>query len=115
MVSPNTVNVKKARKFQRKLKSQLPLKSIEYAALLRDDFTTNSEAEAINTEILGGELKDADVIIIVDTIDSAKTLNVLVKRIIKSGGRRVYVCASHGYYDDGNYNDIKLLIIFWLL
>ena len=94
------------------MKSQLPLKSIEYAALLRDDFTTTSEAEAISTEILGGELRDADVIIIVDTIDSAKTLNVLVKRIINGGGRRVYVCASHGYDDDDDDDDD---VLRWLL
>ena len=98
VVSPNTVNVKKARKFQRKLKAQLPSKSVEYAAFLRDDFLSTSDQEAINTAILGDEVSGTDVIIVLDTVDSAKTLNVLVDRILKIGARKVYVCASHGLF-----------------
>ena len=37
-------------------------------------------------------------------IDSAKALNVLVKRII-NGGRRVHVYASHGYDNDDDDDD----------
>ena len=89
VVSPNTVNVKKARKFQRKLKALLPNSSIDYAAFLRDDFMADSDAEAVHTAILGNDVKDSDVIIIVDTIDSARTLNLLCERLIKSNARKV--------------------------
>lgn len=56
IVSPNTVNVKKARKFQRKLKALLRDKSVEYAAILRADFTSTSDDEANSSEILGSDV-----------------------------------------------------------
>jgi len=96
VVSPNTVNVKKARKFQRKLKALLPNSSIDYAAFLRDDFMADSDSEAVHTAMLGNDVQDSDVIIIVDTIDTGRTLNLLCERLVKAGARKVYVCASHG-------------------
>jgi ribose-phosphate pyrophosphokinase len=103
IVSPNTINLKKAIKFQRKLQVERPESAISHSVFLRDNVheiqSQTSLAEAVNAEMLGG-VSGADVVIMTDTVGSGKTLVVLSDRLLGAGARRVFVCASHGLLTD---------------
>jgi len=110
IVSPNTEFVKKAKRFQRKLKALTGLEKIEYAAFLEDDrVDTNITAGAsstlyntgrfTNTQLMGN-VRGADVIIIDDIVDTAGSLSLLCRQLVKEGAKRVFVCASHGLFSE---------------
>jgi ribose-phosphate pyrophosphokinase len=70
VVAPNTEFVKKARKFQKKLKANTDLKSVEYATFLRNDSNPDSFVNNKNIQLpeLLGDVNGADVILIDDYI-----------------------------------------------
>lgn len=94
VVSPNTECVKKARKFQKKLKASTKLEKVENALFMHDPNRTDSKA---SSEFLGN-VQDADVIIVDDIVDTARSLSILCHRLRKEGARRVFICASHGLF-----------------
>jgi phosphoribosylpyrophosphate synthetase len=68
VVSANTECVKKARKFQRKLKASTGLEDVEYAVFMRaEDTQWGGNAAGRGSELLG-DVKGADVIIIDDVV-----------------------------------------------
>lgn len=94
VVAPNSELVKKATKFQRKLKSVRPEWALDSAVFLRTD------AEPTSTASFLGDVKGKDVVLIEDYIDSAQHITVLTNRMLKEGARKVYVFASHGLFSD---------------
>ena len=118
VVSANNQCVKKARKFQRKLKAASGLDEVDYAVFLGDASHKQSSHDLL------GDVRGADVIIIDDIVgklcvvrfelfclprilpvcfllvaaDTAAQLAVLTRRIKLDGAKRVWVCASHGLF-----------------
>lgn len=106
IVSPNTELVKKAKKFQSKLSNLRPTQEIDCAAFLRSD-SDLSYLKGAPLE-LQGDVRGKDVVLIEDYIDSAVHISILCNRLLKEGANRVYVAASHGYFDDKSINLINL-------
>jgi ribose-phosphate pyrophosphokinase len=75
VVAPNTEMVKKAKKFQRKLKSFRPEWTVDTAAFLRTD------AESVNVTNLLGDVKGKDVVLIEDYIgkDFQRDLKLIIE------------------------------------
>eukprot|EP01031_Cornospumella_fuschlensis_P029428 gene29428-35520_t len=97
VVSPNTEYTKKARKFQKKLRSILPPDStVDRAVFLRSDAETVKGAQLE----IQGDVRNKDVILIEDYIDSTVHLTILANKLLRDGARRVFICASHGYFDE---------------
>lgn len=107
IVSPNTELVKKAKKFQSKLSNLRPSQEIDCAAFLRSD-SDLSYLKGAPLELQGDDVRGKDVVLIEDYIDSAVHISILCNRLLKEGANRVYVAASHGYFDDKSINLINL-------
>lgn len=111
VVSANTECVKKARRFQRKLKETTGLDDVEYAVFMRDDsywaqMGVGAKAStAPNQSQLLGEVRGADVIIIDDIVDSAGQLSMLCRQLHREGAGRIFICASHGLFT-GNSTEL---------
>lgn len=106
IMSSNTELVKKARKFQYKLKQVRSDLSVDCGAIMRND----SDPLPLNGNNLDvkGDVKGKDVILIEDYIDSAVHLSMLCSRLMKDGARKVYICASHGWFDKNAMDLIDL-------
>lgn len=91
IVSPNGENIKRARKFHKKLKTATKLDNIQYATSIHDNINLH------NSEILGN-VNGADVIIVADVVDSAVGITGLSGKLAKNGARRIFVCAPHGLF-----------------
>ena len=125
VVSANSQCVKKARKFQRKLKQASGLDEVDYAVFIGDATQKPSPHDLL------GDVSGADVIIIDDIVgktfmftrkyfhfsfltfifvhpfviaifltDTAAQLSVLCRRIKREGAGRVFICASHGLFTE---------------
>lgn len=105
IVAPNAEYIKKARKFQKKLKSSLNLESVDTAVFFSDG-AANKDKNL--EELLGGKVKGADVIIVDDIVDTAGDLSILCRRLKKEGARRVFVVASHGLFTSNSSQLIDL-------
>lgn len=106
IVSPNTELVKKAKKFQSKLSNLRPTQDIDCAAFLRSD-SDLSYVKGAPLE-LQGDVRGKDVVLIEEYIDSAVHISILCNRLLKEGANRVYVAASHGYFDARSIDLISL-------
>lgn len=106
IVSPNIELIKKAKKFQSKLSHLRPTQEIECAAFLRTD-SDLSYVKGAPLE-LQGDVRGKDVVLIEEYIDSAVHITILCNRLLKEGANRVYVAASHGYFDSKSVGLIKL-------
>jgi ribose-phosphate pyrophosphokinase len=91
IVSPNGENIKRARKFHKKLKIATKLDNIQYATSIHDNINLH------NSEILGN-ITGADVIIVADVVDSAVGITGLSGKLSKNGARRIFLCAPHGLF-----------------
>jgi len=109
IVAPHTEYIKKARKFQKKLKQACPHLEMDYAAFFQEDQWSSGPgvSRAATSEFLGN-VAGADVVIVDDIVDTAGSLSVLCRRLKKEGARRVYVCASHGLFSEDSMNLIDL-------
>lgn len=109
VISPNTENVKRARRFQQKL-SEVTGKSVETAAFLPSDENSPNQIRDPNNscaEILG-DVRGADVVIVDDVVETAWTLTVLCRRLVKEGARRVFIAAPHGLFSKHSMDLIDL-------
>lgn len=108
IVSPNTEFVKKAQKFQKKLKTESGL-DVDYAAFMYDppDEMKSVTNYADYSELLGN-VKDADVVIVEDLVNTAAELSILCKRLMKEGARRVFVSGNHGLFTGNSMELIDL-------
>eukprot|EP00595_Chromulina_sp_UTEXLB2642_P000471 CAMPEP_0196761164 /NCGR_PEP_ID=MMETSP1095-20130614/314_1 /TAXON_ID=96789 ORGANISM="Chromulina nebulosa, Strain UTEXLB2642" /NCGR_SAMPLE_ID=MMETSP1095 /ASSEMBLY_ACC=CAM_ASM_000446 /LENGTH=358 /DNA_ID=CAMNT_0042110347 /DNA_START=146 /DNA_END=1222 /DNA_ORIENTATION=- len=104
IVSPNTEYIKKAKKLELLLKQSHSNRHIDTAVILDNTHTNRLEG---NAEIVG-DVKDADVIIVDDFIDTATSLAILCRLLKKEGARRVFICASHGLFTQTSMELIDL-------
>ena len=110
IVSSNTEYIKKSRRFQESLKSLKGVESVGIAAFLTDysTYKNNDIHSALHTAHLLGDVDGADVIITDEVVESAGTLAVLCRILIKKGAKRVYLCASHGLFTKDSMELIRL-------
>lgn len=109
VVSPNTECIKKARKFQKKLKASTGIEDVGYAAFIHSNPCSGNKVslKAESSEFLG-DVNGADVVIVDDMVDTAGSLYTLCGRLKKGGARRVFVCASHGLFSNESMKLIDL-------
>ena len=105
VVSPNAECFKKARKFQRILAAKKKETADFDADIKLAAFIPNSSGSGpINTknlELVGAaNVKDADVIIVDDMIDTAGTLTDISHYLQSHGVKNIYVSASHGLFNE---------------
>lgn len=106
LVSPNTEFVKKAKKWQGKLANLRPNQEIDIGVFLRSD-SDISFVKGVPLEFQG-DVKGKDVLLIEDYIDSAMHISILCNRLLKEGANRVYVAASHAWFDDNSVDLVNL-------
>ncbi len=58
-----------------------------------------------------GNVKDKNIIILDDIIDTGKTIICLVKQLLKLGAKNIIVCATHGIFSSNSVNLINSLKI----
>lgn len=86
-VSPDAGGVERVRFFAKKLNADM--------ALIDKRRTQPNVAKAMNVV---GDVKNKDVIIIDDMIDTAGTLVEAAKALRREGAGKVYACATHGIF-----------------
>lgn len=121
VMSPNTEFVKKAKRFQRKLKEKVGHDvAIDYAAFLDDEINDQgllggderqSLVKAAEEDMLLGDVQDAEVIIIDDIVESGLGLAQLCRRLVRAGAAKIYVCASHGVFSTNSMELIDLSMV----
>ncbi|MDA2923798.1 ribose-phosphate pyrophosphokinase [Acidobacteria bacterium AH-259-L09] len=84
VVSPDAGGVEKARVYAKQFRASL--------AIIDKRRVGDNEAEVMH---IVGEVKDRDVIIIDDLIDTAGTLMRAMEAIVREGARRLFVAATH--------------------
>lgn len=92
VVSPDAGGVYRAKKFREGLDSQGHQTGL--AMIIKQRI----KAGEVGQMDLVGSVKDADVIIVDDMIDTAGTLCAAAKEIRQHGANRVYAFASHGLF-----------------
>ena len=93
IVSPDAGGVYRAKKFRDRLDFNYDIDA-QLAMIIKQ----RKKAGVIAQMDLVGSVKDSDVIIVDDMIDSAGTLCKAAEQIKKFGARRVYAFASHGIF-----------------
>ena len=122
VMSPNTEFVKKAKRFQRKLKERVGKDVIiDYAAFLDDEINDQegilggderqSLVKAAEEHLLLGDVQDAEVIIIDDIVESGLGLAQLCRRLVRAGAAKINVCASHGVFSHNSMDLIDLSMV----
>jgi ribose-phosphate pyrophosphokinase len=84
VISPDAGGVEKARAYAKKLATSL--------AIIDKRRVTENEAEVMH---IVGDIKDRNVIIIDDMIDTAGTLVRATEALVRDGARRVFAAATH--------------------
>lgn len=132
IVSPANEYVKKAKKFQKKLKNHA--RSVAHKRDVKVGFAVYLETGQDDEQIgqgassssksgnvkfkrvdeeggkrLLGDVKGASVIIIDDVVDATGTLPLLTRRLIKEGAAKVFICASHGVFTEKSMEIIDLM------
>jgi len=110
VVSANMELGKKAKKFQNKLRVLLPNMQIDYGVFVRSGSDHNMVKDPASLEFQGS-VKGKDVLVIEDYLDSAVPISLLIRRLVKEGARKVYLCAPHGSFDSNAIQLIDLLPI----
>jgi ribose-phosphate pyrophosphokinase len=97
--------LKKARKLQIGLKQDG--RNVQLAAFLRKIDSTEVRTSRELTRLLG-DVKDSDVIIVDDILDTGGTLSNICHRVKLEGAAKVYICASHGMFTENSMDIIRL-------
>ncbi len=84
MVSPDAGGVERTRAFAKRLKVEM--------AIIDKRRETPNEAQAMN---IIGHVKDRNVVILDDIIDTAGTITESAKALLDNGARRVLACCTH--------------------
>lgn len=87
LVSPDAGGVERVRFFAKKLNTDM--------ALIDKRRTHPNVAKVMN---IVGDVKNRDVIIIDDMIDTAGTLVEAAKALRREGAQKIYACATHGIF-----------------
>lgn len=106
IVSSDADYTKKARKLQKGLLAKGKLTDVGLAAFVHMEHHTGP-VDPHGSEFLGN-VSGADVIIVDDMVDSAGTLSILVRRLLKEGARKVYLCAAHGMFSGNAVELVQL-------
>jgi len=100
VVSPDAGGVPRAKKFRDKL-SKVGT-HCEFAMIIKQRAKQTSDNGKIVTGInkmnIIGEVKDSDVILVDDIIDTAGTLCKAAEELKNAGARKIYAFASHGVF-----------------
>lgn len=99
VVSPNEECLIKALKFERRLSQHYPKSNINLLAYVPKG--TSSLSVITDNEELTKEMtkvEGANVVIVDDVIDTARTISVLAQRFRDAGARSIHVVASHGIF-----------------
>jgi ribose-phosphate pyrophosphokinase len=109
VVAPNADCVKKAVKFKRKLSEVMDLEpdQIDHAVFLSAKGDTNLASKPAAAEFVG-DVKNADVIIVDEILETGKTLSILCQRLKRDGAKRVFLCSSHGIFSSDSMELIDL-------
>lgn len=100
IISPNPECVKKAKKFQEKLKVAANIDRIDYGVFLREiDNATSDSVNTANLDLLG-DVNGATVIIVDDVVDTNYPIKPLCDLLTKQGAKRIIICASHGLFTE---------------
>lgn len=91
VLAPNPECLRRGRVFQSGLNKWLPDSPARFAAFIRG---TGSNGDFTEADIVG-DVKDADVIVVDDMIDTSETLAKLTQLALNKGARKVYCFASH--------------------
>jgi ribose-phosphate pyrophosphokinase len=89
MVSPDAGGVERVRWYAKKLHTDI--------AMIDKRRTGPNIAEALN---IVGDVKDKNVIIVDDMIDTAGTLVEAVRTLKENGAKKIYTMATHGVFSD---------------
>jgi ribose-phosphate pyrophosphokinase len=112
VVAPNAGCVKKAQNFRTHFKAKSGMKNVEYATFVYESppVTNNLTTEylSISKSELLGNVNGADVVIVDNLVDTAGSLSILTRRLVKEGARKVYICANHGLFTDNSMELIDL-------
>lgn len=123
VVSATNQCVKKARRFQKYFNEHMNREDVGFAVYVRADHekaldmsslamtpTTNPSKPTSNgnVELLLGDVRDCDVVIVDEVIDSATTLSALCRALKREGAKRIYLCASHGLFSGKSMDLIRL-------
>lgn len=107
VLAPNAEIVKKAKKIQVGLQPYFK-QPIKLAALFSSDYGSGyrtyvaSDFSTASKEKLLG----ADVVVVDDIVNSARTLNMISDIMSEAGARNIYLCASHGLFSQ---NSMKII------
>jgi ribose-phosphate pyrophosphokinase len=100
--------LKKARKLQLGLKQTAPEgANIQLAAFLRKIDSSEVRTSRELTRLLG-DVKDSDVIIVDDIVDTGGTLSNICRRVKLEGASKIYLSASHGMFTENAMDIIRL-------
>lgn len=100
IISPNPECVKKANKFQEKLKQATGIEKIDYGVFLHDiDSATPDSIKSTSLDLLG-DVKGASVIIVDDVVDTNYPIYPLCDLLTQQGAKRIIICASHGLFTE---------------
>lgn len=108
IVAASSEYLKKARLFQQGLTNMPGVQEVTIAAFQHDRDSVNDLHSTLHSSPLLGNVTDKDVIIVDDVVETAGTLSVLCRRLIKEGARKVYLCASHGLFTKNSMELIRL-------
>lgn len=97
VVSPDHGGVTRARELAREFKSST-------VAIIDKHRDNNNKIDYMR---LIGDVKDKDVIIIDDIIDSGSTLVKAATTVLEAGARQVFVAASHGVFSGNALNKLE--------
>eukprot|EP01036_Dinobryon_divergens_P034874 gene34874-45128_t len=98
--------VKKAKKYQEGLIKYFPDKEVRVAAFLPQD-SSSGPTDTTTLALMGHPtVKDCDVIIVDDMIDTGGTVTNISNKLHLEGARNIYLCASHGLFSN---NAMKLI------
>ena len=107
VVAANPDFIKKARKYQLGIAETGGVKTVNLAAFLRkcDGAEVRMSREVVR---LLGDVKDSDVIVVDDVVDTGASLSNICHALRQCGARRVYICASHGMFSANSMELIRL-------
>lgn len=92
VVSPDSGGAERAESFAKRLKSKYPIALIDKRRI---------EAGEIEKMRLVGDVKDKDVLIVDDIIDSGNTLCKAAELLKKNGAKKLFCYATHGLFTLG--------------
>jgi ribose-phosphate pyrophosphokinase len=99
--------IKKARRFQAGLRGTPGVNNVSLAAFLRKSDESEVRASRDVSRLLGS-VKDSDIIVVDDVVDTGATLANLCHRLKLAGARKVYICAAHGMFTENSMEMIRL-------